>query len=84
MCSKNTKRGGVMVAGLAAVDGGLSEGTSWGQHLAGQEPALDDLGETGCPVERTEPDGRERGARPWREGIRVGFVVGWILGCIAR
>lgn len=42
-----------MVAGLAAVDGGLSEGTSSGQHLAGQEPALDDVGETGCPVERT-------------------------------
>lgn len=37
-----------MVAGLAAVDGGLSEGASLGQHLAGQEPALDDLGERGA------------------------------------
>lgn len=37
-----------MVAGLAAADGGLAEGESLGQHLAGQEPALDDVGERGA------------------------------------
>lgn len=41
MCAVRTENG-------AAVDGGLSEGTSLGQHLAGPEPALDDLGERGA------------------------------------